>query len=161
MILHTITFLFLQLVCGSNFWISGCESQLAEMSKCKATPFGLRRALIVEGGWLQTPWVPDSKMIDGCEYITLASADRTLAKALGMNMCERSPLRECSIFTHMAVARDAQVDALIFAAQVDNDPMAEASSLASRMQSRGRTIAFEKAKIPSTIVLKMPACVTP
>ena len=75
-------------------------------------------------------------------------------------MCERSLVKECSIFTHMAVGRDAQVDAL-FAAQVDNDPMAEASSSASRMQSRGRTLAFEKAKIPSTIVLKMPAFVTP
>ena len=83
MFLHTITMCSPASLRLKLFWLSGCENQLAEMSKCKATPFVVRRALIVEGGWLQTHWVPDSKLVDGCGYITLASSDRTLATTFG------------------------------------------------------------------------------
>ena len=136
------------------------------MSKWKATPFVVRRTLVVEGGWLQSPWVVDSKVVDGGEFITLALTDRSLAKAMGMNMSERSPLAQCSVFSHMASARDAQVDSLIFAAKVDKDPMGDGTSLAQAQQmapmpSRGRAMAFAEADIPDTISVKMASFVTP
>ena len=139
----------------------GIQHQLAEMSKWKATPFVVKRALVVEGGWLQTPWVVDSKIVDGVEYITLSSSDRSLAKALGMNMSERSPLAQCSVFSHMAEARDAQVDSLLFAAKKENDPMGdECEPSGNPMPSRGRALAFQEASLPKTVVLKMASFVT-
>ena len=137
----------------------------SKMSKWEAKPFAVRHTLVIEGGWLQSPWAVNSKMIDGRDFITLVLGDRCLARALGMNMSERSPLAKCSIFSYMAEARDAKVDELIFAAKVSKDPMAEASAsdqaAASRMPSRGRAVAFEEAEVPDTISIKMGAVVTP
>ena len=130
------------------------------MAKWEATPFVVRHSLVIEGGWLSTPWVLNTKVIDGGEFYTMKIGDRSLAKALGMNLSERSPLAKCSIFPYMAEARDTKVDGLIFAAKVDNDPMADASASGSsaKMPSKGRTAAL--ASVPSTISIDMPAFVT-
>ena len=134
------------------------------MSKWKATPFNVRQTLVVEGGWLSSPWAVDSKIVDGGEFVTLAMTDRCLAKALGMNTSERSPLANCSVFHNLASARDAQVDAIIYNAKVQNDPMADgapAQSNAQHMPSRGRASGFADANAPATISLKMGSFVTP
>ena len=136
--------------------------QLAAMAKWQATPFAIKRALVLEGGWLQAPWVLETQVVDGGEYIALLFSDRSLAKALGMNMSMRSPLAQCSIFAHMASVRDDHVDTLIHAAKVNNDPMADASASTAMgpMPSRGRALAFVEAGLPNTVALKFPAFVT-
>lgn len=81
-----------------------------------------------------------------------------------MNMSERSPLSKCAVFSYMAEVRDAKVDEIIFTTKVDKDPMGNASSSGqapTRMPSRGRALAFENAKVPNTISIKMAAFVTP
>jgi hypothetical protein len=134
----------------------------SDMSKWKATPFVVRRSLVIEGGWLQSPWAVDSKSIGGCDFVTLAMSDRMLAKSLGMNMSDRAPLGDSTIFSHMALLRDAKVDEIIFTAQVDKDPMANASSSGSApVPSRGRAMAFAAANVPDTISLKIAPFVTP
>ena len=55
----------------------------SDMSKWKATPFVVRRSLVIEGGWLQTPWAVDSKSIGGSDFITLTMSDRMLASRWG------------------------------------------------------------------------------
>jgi hypothetical protein len=136
----------------------------SDMSKWKAKPFVVRRSLVIEGGWLQSPWAVDSKCIGGVDFVTLSMTDRMLAKSLGMNMSERSPLGDSSIFSHMALLRDAKVDEIIFNAQVDKDPMANAISSSSAqpaVPSKGRTMAFATAQVPDTITLKIAPFVTP
>ena len=131
---------------------------------CKAKPFVVRQSLVIEGGCLQSPWAVDSKSVGGSDFVTLSMTDRMLAKSLGMNMSDRSPLAECTIFSHMAMLRDASVDEIIFNAQVDKDPMANASSLGSAhapMLLRGRAMAFAAATVPDTISLKIAPFVTP
>ena len=129
--------------------------QLAEMPKWKATPLVVKRALVVEGGWLQTPWVVDSQPIDGVDFVALVGNDRSLAKALGMNMSDRSPLTQCSVFAHMAAIRDKQVDALVFARKLGSDPLGEVDPLGHadtlHVPSRGRALAFACATVPATI----------
>ena len=140
-----------------------CTS-LNDMSQWKAKPFTMRRSLVIEGGWLAAPWPIDTKVVDDGEFVTLSMSDRCLAKALGMNMSERSPLANCSVFNFLASVRDAKVDELILAAKVENDPMADGSSGTSNAQpmpSRGRAAGFAIAKIPATISLKMASFVTP
>ncbi len=135
------------------------------MAKWEPSPFVVRRSLVIEGGWLQSPWAVNTKLIDGADFTTLSQADRCLAKALGMNMSDRSPLARCSVLPHMAKVRDAKVDEIIFAAQVDNDPMADASSsdlaAANRLPGKGRSRAFDDAQVPQTIPITMKAFVTP
>lgn len=135
----------------------------SDMSK-KAKPFVVRQSLVIEGGWLQSPWAVDSKSVGGSDFVTLSMTDRMLAKSLGMNMSDRSPLAECTIFSHMAMLRDASVDEIIFNTQVDKDPMANARSSGSAqapMLLRGRAMAFAAAAVPDTISLKIAPFVTP
>ena len=129
----------------------------------KAAPFTVQRALVVEGGWLQAPWPVDAKVIEGGEFVSLQTTDRNLAKALGMNMSERSPLAKCSFFALLASTRDDAVDTLINSTKVDRDPMADSSSAAqaSPVPSKGRSAAFADADIPATVTLHMAAFVTP
>ena len=129
------------------------------MSKRKPAPFNVRQTLVVEGGWLQSLWAVDSKVVEGVEFATLSMSDRSLAKALGMNMSERAPLSNCSIFSHMAAVRDAEVDAIIFQSKLEKDPMAD-SAAAKSLPSRGRAIAFAEAAVPAMISLKIQAFVT-
>ena len=132
------------------------------MAKWQASPFAIKRALVVEGGWLQAPWVLDHQVVDGKEFIALATSDRSLAKALGMNMSKRSPLQECSVFSYMASVRDDRVDALIHQAKVANDPMADESAAPAMgpIPSRGRALAFSEAGLPNTVELEFPAFVS-
>ncbi len=119
---------------------------------------------MVEGGWLQTPWPIDTKVVDGSEFVTLALTDRLLAKALGMNMSERSPLARCSLFPHMAAKRDAEVDRLIREAKLQKDPMADEASkeqVAKPMPMKGRASGFADADLPATIILTLAPFVTP
>ena len=136
----------------------------SDMSKWKATPFVVRRSLVIEGGWLQSPWAVDSKSIGGSDFVTLAMSDRMLAKSLGMNMSDRAPLGDSTIFSHMALLRDTKVDEISINTQVDKDPMSNASSSSSAqppVPSRGRAMAFAEAHVPDTISLKIAAFVTP
>ena len=136
-----------------------------KMSKWEPKPFAVRHTIVIEGGWLQSPWAVNAKEIDGRDFITLVMGDRCLARALGMNMSDRSPLAKCSIFAHIADIRDAKVDELLFAAKANKDPMADATSsdqaASCRMPSRGRATAFEQAAIPGTIEIKVGGFVTP
>ena len=130
----------------------------------EAKPFVVKRSLVIEGGWLRSPWAVDSKSIDGVDFVTLAMTDRMLAKSLGMNMSERAPFSATTIFNHIVLLRDAKVDEIIFAAQADTDPMANASSSGSaqpQVPTRGRAMAFATAHVPDTISLEIAPFVTP
>ncbi len=134
-----------------------------DLSNCEAKPFVVRRSLVIEGGWLRSPWAVDPKTIDGVDFVTLSMTDRMLAKSLGMNMSDRAPLSDTTIFNHIVLLRDAKIDEIIFAAQTATDPMANASSSGSahpQVPTRGRPFAFEAAKVSDTISLTIAPFVT-
>ena len=73
----------------------------------------------------------------------------------------------------MASVRDAHVDALIFAAKIERDPMGDGASSAeaheagtlpgratASMPSRGRAMAFAMADVPDTVPVKMESFLT-
>ena len=139
------------------------DSEPPDVSNCEAKPFVVRRSLVIEGGWLRWPWAVDSQSIGGVDFVTLSMNDRLLAKSLGMNMSARAPLAETTIFNHIVLLRDAKIDEIIFTAQTETDPMANASSSGSahpQVPTRGRTFAFEAAKVSDTISLTIAPFVT-
>jgi hypothetical protein len=140
------------------------DSEPPDVSKCEAKPFVVKRSLVIEGGWLRSPWAVDPKTIDGVDFVTLAMTDRMLAKSLGMNMSERAPFSDTTIFNHIVLLRDAKIDQIIFTAQADSDPMANSSSSGSaqpQMPTRGRAMAFATAHVPDMISLVIAPFVTP
>jgi hypothetical protein len=140
------------------------DSEPPDVSQCEAKPFVVRRSLVIEGGWLRSPWAVNSKSIGGVDFVTLAMTDRMLAKSLGMNMSDRAPFGEITIFNHIVLLRDAKIDDIIFTAQADTDPMANASSSGSAqppVPTRGRAMAFAAAHVPDTISLEIAPFVTP
>ena len=125
-------------------------------------PFTAKRALVIEGGGLKQPWVLDCNVVDGIDYVNLQMTDRSLAKAMGMKMSDRSPLQGCDIFAHMIKMRDAKVDAIIGANRVADDPMADVSASSSvPVLSAGRPQVFATAKVPASIDVSFDAFVTP
>ena len=125
-------------------------------------PFTAQRALVIEGGALKAPWVLDCTTIAGIDFAQLLMGDRSLARAMGMNMSARSPLQACEIFSHMIKLRDAKVDSLIASSKVADDPMADVQAIASiTLPSLGRPQAFAKADVPGFVELSFDEFVTP
>ena len=115
-------------------------------------PFTAKRALVIEGGALKSPWVLGCTTLDGMDFAQLLMADRSLARAMGMNMSDRSPLQSCEVFGRMIKLRDAEVDSIMASDQVADDPMADVSEAANiHVASLGRPQAFAKAKVPGFV----------
>ena len=95
-------------------------------------PFSVNVRLVVSGGWLAEPWVPDVQYIDSRPFVKLSPYDRKLARALGQDMNVRDPWADKSIFSHLEKLRDDSVDELIHAARVRADPMADTSNASTR-----------------------------
>ena len=89
------------------------------------TPFTTREAWVVEGAWLDKPWVPDTKIIGNDPFVKISPEDRQLARALGKDMSGRMPWGDKNIFFHLEAMRDDRVDELIHEAAIAADPMAD------------------------------------
>ena len=57
----------------------------------EARPTTLRKATVIEGGYLKEPWVVPLKEVSGREFMCLAKQDRKLARWLGLDIAGRSP----------------------------------------------------------------------
>ena len=125
-------------------------------------PFTAKRALVIEGGALKSPWVLHCTTIDGLDFAQLTMQDRSLARAMGMNMSARAPLQACEVFGHMIKLRDAKVDSLIQSSQVADDPMADVQEGSTiHVPSLGRPQAFARAGVPGFVDVVFDEFVTP
>ncbi len=127
-----------------------------------AKPFVVTRKSVVEGGLLNKPWIVDVKIFDDKEYIKLQQTNRNLAKALGMDLKQRSPLTNAKVFGHLAKVRNDRVDKLILQSQRSSDPMADVDGAPADdlWVERGREKAFQTASVPVTVAIKLGAFVT-
>lgn len=126
-----------------------------------AQPFSVRQAVIVEGGWITRPWVPQLREVDGRCFLAMSNNDRDLARAMGMNMNERAPLSSQSLFAYLEKMRDDAVDALIRQRDQILDPLADSPDVSSPMKlpGAGRRQTFDTAAIPQLIDIALPAFV--
>jgi len=122
-----------------------------------ASPFVTQHKLVVEGGWLKSPWVPDVHTVDGCDWLQLAPTGpsaRKLYAALGTDFQ--------SLLAYLVNERDRRVDAVIAQARFSDDPMADGDPTASvTVRPRGRGAAFVAAKVPVFIEIVMDSFVCP
>ena len=119
------------------------------------------RKLVVEGGELSEPWVPETAVEtletgegpETIEFLKLCMKDRHLAHALGMNCEQVSPFQNTSLFKHLEELRDAKVDELIMEDLFSKDPMAKKRLGGSKVAVPmiGRETKFHKANIPPVI----------
>jgi hypothetical protein len=123
---------------------------------CK--PFVVRHMqTVVEGGYLQTPWVPELRGVQGMHFVVLNKGDRGLAKSMGFVMKDRAPMRSTTLLEHLCKMRDEAVDCYIMEYQATDDPHADASATESRkVPSRGREKAFDTAKVPEVLRITTP-----
>ncbi len=135
-----LDYIFVSLVnvigCIATFFCPSCFHKLVEQlflivcMEFVAKPLSMTRTLVVEGGWLTKPWIADVKVVDNHDYIMLHVTDRSLAKALGMDLkANRSQLGTCKVFDVMQKLRNEAVDQFIVQAYREKDPMAERGNL--------------------------------
>ena len=114
-------------------------------------PFRIsEKVIVVEGGWLNSPWCPELISIpeQTKAFFALKRGDRGLAKALGFDMSSTNPLEDVDVFNHLSKLRDEAVDKLIRIAQANGDPMSE--NLMAPIV-RGREKAFNDARIGDVV----------
>ena len=127
------------------------------------TPFTVKRAIVIEGGYLASPWaVTVSRTIGDLDFMTLLKSDRGLAKALGLNLREKAPFKNSSVFHRIIEARDHVVDQLIISAQHDDDPMAnqDQDDISTQQEVKNRLAKFNEASPPQVTSIKSDAFVT-
>ena len=123
------------------------------------TPFTMERRIVIQGGHLKRPWVPDTSVIDGVDVLTLSCTDYSLASALGKTRA--NPLSSVCVFSHLAYQRDRMVDRIIAQSQHDQDPMADAGAPLAQVESKGRLAAFGAANVPTFVTIDVPGFCCP
>ena len=123
--------------------------------------FTIKRDVVtVESELFKHPWIIDVKYVDGMPFFEVGMTDRCLARAMGLNMYERSPFADTTLLQYMAKMRNDTVNQLILAHQGSTDPMADdAVGNAGGVRIRKRENAYSQASIPSVITVKFPAFV--
>ena len=102
----------------------------------------------MEGGGLKEPWVIDTKIVDGREFVMLDKSDRRLSRAMQRDSKSRHPWQNNDLLTFLAHLRDQKVDELIANEKHANDPMAdEGVKVVPRVGSRGRGKAVQEDQI--------------
>ena len=124
-----------------------------------APPFTMRRdRVVVEGGGMVQPWVVDTKLVDGREFLLLDKADRKLARAMGRDMKSRTPWHRNEVLAYIAKLRDDAVDAIISKDRHASDPMAdEADQVPTLKIQKGRGKSFVEGSVPEIIDIAYPA----
>lgn len=115
-----------------------------------AEPFVLRRErVVVEGGGLKEPWVADTKIVDGREFVALDKSDRRLARAMMRDSKSRTPWHNNDLLAFISKLRDEKVDELIANEKHANDPMADEDVKVVRkeVKSRGRGKSVKEGQI--------------
>ena len=122
-----------------------------------ASSFSTQQKLVVEGGWLKTPWVPEVHTVEGCDWIQLATTGPIATKLYAALHTDFQ-----SLLAYLVNERDRSVDAIIAQARFSDDPMADGDPTANvTVSSRGRGAAFVAAKVPIFIEIVMPSFVCP
>ena len=90
--------------------------------------------MVVRGGWLKQPWVPDVHEVEDNGEMKLvfkvSTEDRGFAAFLGLDMTGRSPWNTTGFMDFLQDKREAAVVKAINAATaVDDDPLATASDI--------------------------------
>ena len=83
-------------------------------------PFAVERKIVIQGGYLKHPWVPDTQLIDGVEVLTLSCTNRSLANALVVGKSGQSPFSDVSVINFLISKRDQSVDSFIARHQLDD-----------------------------------------
>ena len=126
-------------------------------------PFSVRtNVTVVEGGWLSEPWVVNTTEVDGREFVIMSKEDRKLARAFGMPMDKRYPRGENDMLAYLAELRDAKIDDILRARDVENDPMGERPDVdvPADVLSIGRQSKFHAADVPAIVQITYPAFTT-
>lgn len=106
------------------------------------------------------PWVVDTKLVDGREFLLLDKADRKLARAMGRDMKSRTPWHRNEVLAYIAKLRDDAVDAIISKDRHASDPMAdEADQVPTLKIQKGRGKSFVEGSVPEIIDITYPAFV--
>ena len=121
-----------------------------------------RDCIVVEGGYLQTPWVVDVKHEGTGMFYGLHHADRKLARCLGLPCDGRAPFKGTTLFQYLAKLRNAKVDELIITHKLQADPMADKQSLqhAGHVSIKNREKECERVSIPKVVCIALPAFTT-
>ena len=128
-----------------------------------AQPFRvMRNQTVITGGWLNGPWVVEEKEVEGKLFMVLDKQDRRLARAVGMDMSQRSPWGNNRFLAHLAHLRDARVDQLIHEARLADDPLAarDTAELEVEACKVGRMKQLKKYNIPTIVAIKYPSFIT-
>jgi hypothetical protein len=138
-----------------HFWPEAILFPVGRM----APPFTMRRdRVVVEGGGMAHPWVVDTKLVDGREFVALDKADRKLARAMGRDMKSRTPWHRNEVLAYIAKLRDDAVDAIISKDRHASDPMAdEADEVPTVRIQKGRGKAMMSGSVPDIIDVTYPA----
>ena len=71
---------------------------------------------VIEGGWLTKPWIPETMISEGREFMAFKKRDREFHKFLGLDLSERSPWRNNGFSQYLQQLRND-------ARMASNDPM--------------------------------------
>ena len=123
-------------------------------------PWKCELRVVVTGGFLKKPWPVEVQLIDTEAYMSLQTThNRDLARALGLDSSLRSPFSNVTVFDYIKSLRDSKIDDLITEHMKKNDPMAEDTPSARRLDSQGRVQKFEDAGVPATVEIDLPSFV--
>lgn len=133
----------------------GVASPIVAMST-GTSKFSVMDAVVISGGPLVKPWMPEIKTVGAKKFFVLTHTSRELARAMCMDMHARAPLKDCTLFGYLENARDDAVDALIRSYKHRADPMGEDIDVEAGPITTKRATWFEDASIPPVIEITLP-----
>ena len=112
--------------------------------------------LVITGGKLTKPWLPDFVEKDGRKYIKMWRRDAGFASFCGLGNHKRKPWDGNQFHAVLRNLRNAAVDAFIADKRAQDDPMADEAAAADQVATAGSSRERMQLGVPEVITMTCP-----
>ena len=116
------------------------------------TPAIHRGMVVIEGGFLRSPWPVRTEEVDGVSFVALSRQDRKLASFLGYDLACRAPLVSLGLLDTLVRLRNETVDSAM-SALASADPLQDNGADSPPKAPRGELADFTPRVVEISVVL--------